>query len=349
VKAVALTAPERFQVIDLPDVTDDPDQALVGVESVGVCGTDVSIFHGKIPVTYPRVLGHEVIGRVRRAGRRNLVPEGTRVLINPSIACGACHACRADNGHLCPNGALIGRDVDGGFADLVAADESRLLAVPEQLSPAEASLLQVAGTCVHAQQSFRAFPGQTAVVIGLGVAGCIMLQLLNARGVTEVLGVTRSRGKARLVERFSPARVVVPEDAEAACADMTGGRGADVVIEAAGTLATLGQAVRLAGLAATVVLFGTIGQPAQPAESLPFYDLYYKELTIRNPRAARHRDYQVAIDLAAAGRLGLGQLWSQGFALEAAAQALAATQDPAQLKITLAPAAAGDERIDATA
>jgi threonine dehydrogenase-like Zn-dependent dehydrogenase len=344
-RAVALTAPERLEVVDLPEslLTEgggDPGQALVAVESVGVCGTDVSIFHGHIPVEYPRVLGHEVIGRVRRAGRRGLVPEGARVLVNPSVSCGTCYACRADNEHLCPDGALIGRDVDGGFADLIAADETRLLPVPEQISPAGASLLQVAGTCVHAQRSVQVFPGQAVVVIGLGVAGCILLQLLGARGITSVLGVTRSRQKARLVERFSPARVVGPGDAAAACADMTGGRGADVVIEAVGTPATFAQAVRLAGLAGTVVLFGTIGRSA-PAGSLPFYDLYYKELTIRNPRAARHRDYQLAIGLAADGRLDLASLWSQGFALEAAGNALSATEDPANLKITLSPGMGG--------
>jgi L-iditol 2-dehydrogenase len=335
-KAVTLTAPERLEVVEVPDTAVGPGQALVAVESAGVCGTDVSIFHGKIPVQYPRVLGHEVVGRVLRAGGRGLVPEGARVLVDPSVACGTCHACHAGNEHLCPDGALIGRDVDGGFADLVAAGETRLLRVPEQLSPAAASLLQVAGTCVHAQRSVPVFPGEAVVVIGLGVAGCIMLQLLQARGVTDVLGVTRSGQKARLVEQFSPARVVAPGDAAAACSDMTGGRGAGLVIEAAGTPATFAQAVRLAGLAATVVLFGTIGQSA-PSADLPFYDLYYKELTIRNPRAARHRDYQLAIGLAAAGRLDLGLLWSQGFALDQAADALAATEDPANLKITLTP------------
>lgn len=340
-RAAVLTAPEQIRVVDLPVLADDRAKALVGVESVGVCGTDVSIFHGKIPVEYPRVLGHEVIGRVQHAGHLGLVPEGTRVLVNPSVACGTCYACRTDHEHLCPNGALIGRDCDGGFAEIIAVDETRLLTVPDQLSLAEASLLQVAGTCVHAQQSFRVFPGQTVVVIGLGVAGCIMLQLLRARGVTQVLGVTRSRGKARLAERLGAAQVVVPDDAAAACADITGGRGADVVIEAVGTLATFSQAVRLAGLAATVVLFGTIGRSARPAEDLPFYDLYYKELTIRNPRAARHRDYQLAIELAASGGLDLGPLWSQGFGLDAAADALAAAQDSATLKVTLVPASSG--------
>lgn len=335
-RVAILTAPGQIQVADLPAPGDDPAKAVVGVESVGVCGTDIGIFRGKIPVRYPRVLGHEVIGRVLRAGARGLVPEGTRVLVDPSVACGTCYACRSDHEHLCPNGALIGRDTDGGFAEVIAVDETRLLAVPDRLSPAEASLLQIAGTCVHAQRSFRVFPGQTAVVIGLGVAGCVMLQLLQARGVTDVLGVTRSPQKARLVERFSPARVAASRDAAAACADMTGGRGADVVIEAAGTPATLAQAIRLAGLAATVVLFGTIGPPAA-SETLPLYDLYYKELTIRSPRAARHDDYQVAIDLAARGRIDLGSLWSREFALDAAADALAATEDPANLKITIAP------------
>jgi threonine dehydrogenase-like Zn-dependent dehydrogenase len=334
VKAALLTRPGELQIVERPAPTDRA-KALVSLETVGVCGTDISIFRGKIPVTYPRVLGHELVGRVRRAGPRGLVSEGTRVLVNPSVACGSCHACRMDCEHLCPNGALIGRDSDGGFAELIAVDETLLLPVPERMPDADTALLQVMGTCVHAQRSFTTFPGQTAVVVGLGVVGFLMVQLLRARGITQILGVTRSVDKQRLGRQFGATQVVVPEKAAAACADLTHGRGADVVIEAVGTPATFSQAIDLAGLAATVVLFGTIGGTASVGAGLPFYDLYYKELTLRNPRAARHRDYERAIEMASSGQVELAPLWSAGFPLEAATDAIAAAQDRTTLKVTL--------------
>jgi 2-desacetyl-2-hydroxyethyl bacteriochlorophyllide A dehydrogenase len=339
-RAALLTAPERIEVGDTVDpVPAGPRNALVRIESVGICGTDVSIYKGKIPVSFPRILGHELIGRVQQAAAQGEIAAGTRVLVNPSIACGRCPVCRADLEHLCPRGALIGRDVDGGFAELVAIDDDRLLPVPDTVPDDDAALLQVLGTCVHAQTSFQTFPGQTAVVIGLGVAGFLMVQLLRARGITTILGVTRSRDKDELARRFGATAVAAPDDAARVCRELSDGRGADVVIEAVGTLPTFTQAVELAALGGTVVLFGTIGRNATTQQALPFYDLYYKELTIRNPRAARHRDYQLATDLAAAGQVELAPLLTRRFPLEEAAEAVRATQQSANLKVTLNVAA----------
>jgi 2-desacetyl-2-hydroxyethyl bacteriochlorophyllide A dehydrogenase len=335
VRAAVLTGPGELTVRTVPPPQAQAQaQAVVRLETVGVCGTDVSIYAGKIPVDYPRVLGHELVGRVVRPGPAGRVPAGTRVLINPSIACGRCAACHGDLEQLCPNGALIGRDADGGFAELIAVDEDRLLAVPPGLPASEAALLQVLGTCVHAQQSFEAFPGQSAAVVGLGVAGFLMIQLLRARGIRTVIGVTRSAHKQRLGQQLGASVVVSPAHAEQACMDLTDGRGVDFAIEAAGTAATFAQAVRLAALGGTVVLFGTMGKGADTS-GLPFYDLYYKELTVRNPRAARHRDYARAIDLAATKAVELSPLWSASFPLESAADALDAAADSSQLKVTL--------------
>jgi 2-desacetyl-2-hydroxyethyl bacteriochlorophyllide A dehydrogenase len=336
VKAALLTAPEHIEIAEIADPSPSgPRSALVRMETVGICGTDVSIYKGKIPVSFPRVLGHELVGRVQQAAADGEIAEGTRVLVNPSIACGRCTLCRADLEQLCPRGALIGRDVDGGFAELIAIDDDRLLPLPDTIAADDAALLQVLGTCVHAQRSFEAFPGQTAVVIGLGVAGFLMVQLLRARGLTTVLGVTRSRGKAELARQFGASAVVPPDEAAQQCLEMTNGRGADIVIEAVGTLPTFTQAVELASLGGTIVLFGTIGRNATSDLPLPFYDLYYKELTIRNPRAARHRDYQAAVDLAAAGQVQLAPLLTRSFPLEEAADAVHATEQAANLKVTL--------------
>lgn len=111
------------------------ERALVGPSAMGLCGADLKVLAGAIPVRYPRILSHEMIGTVVRPGPMALFPEGSRVLIDPGIACGHCSLCRIDRTHLCPNGALMGRDVDGGFADLVAVDESRLHLVPRSFRP----------------------------------------------------------------------------------------------------------------------------------------------------------------------------------------------------------------------
>lgn len=258
---------------------------------------------------------------------------GTRVLVNPSIACGTCRECRADRANLCSLGALMGRDVDGGFTELVAVDEDRLLPIPDSYPSAAAASLQVLGTCVHAQRSVEVFPGMTAVVVGLGVSGFLMLQLLVARGL-RVVGVTRAEWKRELAVSFGAVHVASPDDAVSAVRDLTGGAGADVVVEAVGTVGTLSQAIELAGLGGEIVLFGTIGGGTDGR--VPFYELYRKELTIRNPRAALHRDYERGIELATSGALDLEPLLTHSFPLDRAVEAFSTlATDSRALKVSL--------------
>lgn len=334
-QAVAVTGPGRLEVGQRPEPHDDPGRALVAIERVGLCGTDVGILSGKIPVSYPRILGHEVVGRVVRSDGSAEYADGQRVLVDPSLSCGRCRECRADRANLCRAGGLMGRDVDGGFTELVSVDENRLLPVPDDCSDAAASCLQVLGTCVHAQSRVPCSPGQTAVVVGLGVSGFLMLQLLVARGL-RVVGITRTPWKRELGLHFGAVEVAVPQAAEDVVADVTGGTGAELVVEAVGTPSTVAQSIRHAAPGGMVMLFGTTSGAA--AEELPMYDLYYKELTLWNPRAALYRDYAAGIDLAARGLVDLDPLCTHSFPLTAAEDAFAAlTTDSNALKVAMYP------------
>ena len=320
----------------------EPDgRALVRVAQAGVCGTDLKIVSGEVPVSRPRVLGHEMTGWVEVPGPRMAVPAGTPVLVNPALFCGRCDLCRRDLPHLCRSGALLGRDVDGVFAELVAVDEACLHPLPDSLPAADAALLQVLSTCVHAQSGLRISPGDTAVVVGLGVSGLLHVQLLRDRGVQNIVAVTRSAWKRDLALSFGASATATPDQAEQVVADSSSGRGADIAIECAGTQPTLAQAMRLAGAGGVVVAFGTVVPestviPGHAAGGpLPTYDWYLKELTIRSPRAARPRDCDLAIQLCAEHRLDLAPLVTGRFPLDHAARALTAIRDPEQLKVVL--------------
>lgn len=330
-RAVLVDGPGAVAVRDVP-TPDTSRGTVVQVERAGVCGTDVKIVSGNIPVAYPRILGHEIVGRVAAAGVGGAVPVGTRVLVNPSSACGSCAVCRSDRSHLCPNGALLGRDVDGGFAQLLAVDDAYLHPIPESVSDDDAALLQVLGTCVHAQTLVDVFPGQTAVVIGLGVSGLLHLQLLRARGVDTVIGVTRSQAKRRLATELGAVAVATPDEAERVVEGVTGGRGVDVAVECVGKAESLRQAMLCAGLGATVLVFGTT---SPTADEMPTYQWYYRELDIINSRAARPRDYDSAIALAASGAVRLSTLLSAKFDLDDAQRAFAACDEPGRLKVVL--------------
>ena len=305
---------------------------LVRVEAAGICGTDIKIATGQVPVTPGRVLGHEITGRVELPGPRGLVPAGARVLVNPAVFCGDCDLCRRDLPQLCRHGGLLGRDADGGFAEFVAVDERCLHPLPDAITGAEAALLQVLSTCVHAQSGLNLTPDASAVVVGLGVSGLLHIQLLRAAGVRTIIGVTRSGWKRDIALRSGALAIATPDEAAGVVASATGGRGADVAIECAGTAATLAQAMHLAGAGGTVVMFGTT---APAADGMPTYDWYLKELTIQCPRAARPRDCDRAVRLCADRRLDLEPLVTARFPVDRITDALAACRDPSQLKVVL--------------
>jgi len=320
-KAVTLTGPGRFGMVDRP-APEAGAQAIVAIEQVGLCGTDLKIHGGDIPVEYPRVLGHEIVGRLVAPGSRGLLAPGTRVLVDPAVACHHCRECRADRPNLCPNGALLGRDLDGGLVEAIAVDELQLHPLADSLSPATTSVLQVLGTCVHAQRITPPAGRGLAVVVGLGVAGLLHLQLLRRAG-REVIGITRSAAKRDLAERFGAVAVGDPESAEDLVRVRTAGAGAALVVEAIGSVETLALAVRLAAPGAVITQYGTITETSDRAV-MPWYELYHKELRIVNPRAALGRDYRTAIAMAEAAELDLDVLWSGSYALADVATAFGA-------------------------
>jgi len=330
-RAALLTGPGRVAVREVP-VPAARGLALVRVAQASLCATDLAIIDGQAPVRMPRILGHEMTGWVETPGPSGRLPRGTRVLVNPALFCGHCDLCSRDLPQLCRSGGLAGRDADGGFAELVAADETRLHPVPASVPEAEAALLQVLSTCVHAQSAITGSLADTAAVIGLGVTGLLHVQLLRARGVQTIIGITRSRRNQDLALRLGATRVAGPGAADRVVREATGGRGVDVAVECAGTAATLAQAMRLAGAGGTVLAFGII---APAADAMPTYEWYHKELTIFSPRAARPRDCDLAISLCASRRLDLAPLVTARFPLAQIGDALQAARDPAQLKVII--------------
>jgi 2-desacetyl-2-hydroxyethyl bacteriochlorophyllide A dehydrogenase len=332
-REVLLTEPGHVEVRRGPEPEPQEGEVLVRTRTTGICGTDLSIFTGGTPVAYPRVPGHEA-SAVVEAGDLDPLSPGTRVVIDPAIACGRCYQCRRGQTNLCPNGALLGRERDGVFRELLTVPAGNLHPVPNQVPDHAVPLVQVLTTCVHAHRQTEIFPGDTVVVIGLGVTGLLHTQLARARGAGTVIGISRSRSKLELSRDLGADLAVDARAADVAAQvrDATDGRGADVVIECAGRVATLAQAVQLARLGGQVMAYGTI---SETEGALPFYDLYYKELRISSPRAAKPEDFPAAIALAASGSVRLEPLVTDRFPLDAVAEAFATAQRGPSLKVVV--------------
>ena len=332
-RAAATTGPGAIEVVDVspPRVG---AKVLVHLERAGICGTDLKILDGFTPVGYPRVLGHELVGTVAQAPPDAEIPLGARVLVNPGINCANCYLCGRDRPHLCGNGGLLGRDLDGVLAEAIALEERFLHPVPDQVSSDEAGLLQVLGTVVHSQQRVPVSSDTVAVVIGLGVSGLLHTQLLSDRGAGLVIGVTRSSWKLELAGSLGASLVATPDEAARIVDRASSGRGADLVIESVGTEETVVQSIGLAGPGGDVIIYGTV---TGGGTEMPYYHLYFKELTLHNPRAARPRDYDEAIRLAAEGRIRLAPLVTGRYPLAEAGAAFAAARSSDHLKVLLNP------------
>jgi len=311
-KAMVLKGPRELKLQQIERPVPGADQVLVQVTSSGICGTDLKIYEGAIPVRYPRIMGHELCGLLVEGGDQQ-IRTGERVMVDPSIYCGACFCCYAGDTSICPHGGLLGRDSNGGFAEYVAVSRRQIFPLPATIASRQAPLIQVATTCLHGQRRLDIFPGQSVVVVGLGVSGQLHVQLAKASGAHPVIGITRSAWKRSLAEKLG-CDLTLPSgpDAERSVLEATNGRGADVVIECTGKLPAVASAIAMARRGGQLLLFGII---TASEGSLPFYQLYFKELTIVNSRAAKSEDFPAMIALTASGAVNLEALVTHVVAL----------------------------------
>jgi len=320
-KAMVLEAPNTLALRKVGRPPLHEGNVLVRVRNTGICGTDQSIFYGGIPVSYPLIMGHEAVGEIVEGEGAGGLGPGARVILDPVYYCGRCYQCRAGQTNLCPNGGLVGRDRDGGFAEFVAVPAGNVYRLPDAVSDSAAPLIQVLTTCLHAHRLAHIFPGEAVAVIGLGVTGQLHVQLAKARGARPVIGITRSEWKRDLARELGADVTAAPGDEAArAILDATDGRGADLVIECASRVKVLAEAMALARIGGRVLAYSTY---TEKQGELPFYQWYFKELQIINARAAKSEDYPASIDLVQCGQVRLEPLISHTLPLPKLDEALA--------------------------
>jgi len=325
-KAMVLRAPNELARGDVPRPEIPAGHTRVRILHSGICGTDLKIFNGAIAARYPLIMGHEMVGELT---------DGERVIVDPVLNCGCCFHCKIGQTNLCPHGGLIGRETDGGFAEFAVVPQAQIFRLPDSVDLDVAPLIQVATTCLHAQERAAVGASESVAVVGLGVSGQLHVQIAKARGAGKVIGISRSRFKNDLARRLgADATIEAGPGAVNAVLEETEGRGADVVIECTGHMPSVADAIRMVRSGGRIVLFGITNATSG---DLPFYDLYFKELTLINNRAAVARDFPATIDMVERGALQLAPLVTHRMALDDLSSALALLEDGAdeRLKIIL--------------
>jgi 2-desacetyl-2-hydroxyethyl bacteriochlorophyllide A dehydrogenase len=343
-RAVTLQGPGEVRVEEVPEPeVGAADEALVRVEASGICGSDLHIYHGRLPVEPGFTIGHEFVGTVLATGDGvGRVAVGDRVLGCFHTACATCAACLRCDYHRCENGRTFGHgahlgSLQGAQAErlLVPHADMTLRRVPEGVSDEVALFAgDVLGTGFHAIAHAGAGMGDTIAVLGLGPVGLCAVQAAMAAGAARVFAIDSVAQRLEMAERFGAEPLHLTEaDPKRAVRAATGGRGVDVAVDAVGDPEPLALAVSLARDAGTVSGIGAYSGVGEAPLGLA----WLKGLTLRLGLANVIAHVDRVLALIEAGRLDPAPLVTHRMKLDEAAAAYELYDNREALKIVLTP------------
>lgn len=317
-KTAIMTANNKVELIERETPVPGDDEVLVGLEYVGVCGSDLHLYEhawGGL-IRQPFVLGHEAAGTVLQVGKNvgNLKP-GDRVALEPGKTCGKCELCKSGKYNLCPDVRFFAAPpVDGVFQEYVAHDADLCFRLPDNVSTLEGALIEPLAVGFHAANQGGAHPGQTAVVTGAGCIGLVSMMALKISGVSKiyVLDVMDNRLEKAMELGATGVINAAKENPVEKVAELTGGAGADLVIDTAGVSDTVNQAIEYVKKGATIVLVGYNPSGMMNLKTTLVAD---KEITVKS--VFRYRNiYPMAIESVAAGLVDLKGIVSNIYPLD---------------------------------
>jgi L-iditol 2-dehydrogenase len=326
-RVARVTGPRQIRLDDAAVPTPGPGEALVRIQAVGICGSDLHYYaHGRIGdarLSSGHILGHEVSGVVAALGPGTTGPApGTPVAVDPAIHCGACRFCVEGNPNLCKDLRFFGSPpVSGGLQEYLTHPARLLYPLPAGLSLPVGATVEALGVAIHAADLAHLALGTSVAVFGCGPVGLMIAgvaQLAGARlvCVTEPLPHRRKIAlQLGVAAAFDPAE----DDVVAGIKDRTGGDGVDVAFEVAGSSRATAEAVRALRPGGTLVL---VGYWEADEVTLPGITAMRKGLTLRFVRRMKHT-FPRALDLVARAQVNLGALVSHEFPLARVAEAFA--------------------------
>ena len=332
-KAVQIVKPNDLRVIDVPKPTlDEHNNVLVKMTAAGICGSDVGIYHGtNAAATYPRIIGHEMVGVVAEVGpTAKKVKVGDRVIIDQVVPCGHCYACRKGRPNVCGNLQVRGVHIDGGYREYMAVPDTDCYLVPDMLTDTEAVMIEPTTIAVQCCSRAQLESEDTVLIIGSGALGSSILRIVKQFQPRQIIVSDIDDAKLEEALKNGATHVInsLKEDVPARCHELTDGYGVTVSIDAACVKTSLITALNATGSAGRVITMGF-----SPTEVNQFA-ITSKELDVRGSRL-QNRKFQDVIDLINAGKIDLRGSISHTFPLTEAQKAFdfVDSHDPSIRKI----------------
>ncbi len=331
-KAAILHGPRDLRVESRRDPRPEPGEVVIRMTAAGLCGTDYEIWSGARPVAYPRIMGHELVGRVEAtASDVTRVSPGDPVVVEPNYSCGHCPLCREGNRNLCLSRTTIGINADGGFAELVRVP-ARCCWLATAGAAGDALLLaEPLAVVVRAVGRGEPKPGETAAIVGAGTLGLLALQVLRARGA-RVMVTSRSRRRFALASQLGAdaTHATIEGSLADAARRFSGREGVDLVVETAGTADAITHALELVRPGGRVVLTGLPHEPT----SVSFFSVVRREITLTGSMIYQD-EFPEAMRLLDSGAVQTAPLITHRFGLDRIGEAFAAHADPSSIKVAL--------------
>lgn len=315
-KQAVMTEPGKIVFRDVDRPVPAAHEIVMQTQRIGVCGSDIHVFHGLHPYTgYPVVQGHEIAGIVAEVGSDVAdFAVGDRITIIPQVTCGECYPCRHGMYHICESLKVMGFQTGGAAQKFFALPAANVIKLPDSISLDHGAMIEPIAVGVHAVSRDGAVAGKRVVVLGAGTIGNLTAQAAGALGAKAVMITDVSDYK---LQKAAACGIEFPintakERLDQAIARDFGPDGADLILECVGIQATVTQAINYARKGSAIVIVGVFGKKPEVDIGL----VQDRELRILGSLMYQKADYECAIDLVTNGKMQLDELLTHRFGFD---------------------------------
>ena len=308
-----MTEPGKIVFREIPVPEPGRGEVLVKIVNIGICGSDIHVYHGKHPFTsYPVTQGHEVSGIVEKTGEgvTGLAP-GQKVTIQPQVVCGECYPCRHGKYNLCEKLKVMGFQTTGVASEYFCVAAEKVTPLPEELTMEEGAMIEPLAVAVHAVRCAGDVRGKDICVLGAGPIGILTAQVAKGMGarkvmITDISDIRLDKARETGIDVCVNTKT---QDFARAFVDCFGPDKADVIYDCAGTDVTMNQAIRNARKGSTIILVAVFAGMA----TVDLAVLNDHELNLNTTMMYRSEDYAKAIEMVNEGKVLLKPLITRKF------------------------------------
>ncbi|MBR0573093.1 MULTISPECIES: alcohol dehydrogenase catalytic domain-containing protein [Pasteurellaceae] len=302
INAICLAEPGKIEIKKVDYPIKKENEALIKIESMGICGSDVGAYRGTNPlVTYPRILGHELVGTVIEEGEGipNTISRGDRVIVEPYIYCNACYPCSIGRTNCCENLKVLGVHIDGGMQEFFAHPAKMLTKVPDNLTLDKLPLAEPLTIALHALHRTELKSGEYVTIIGAGAIGLMAALVAKEYGAIPIL-IDILDKRLEYAKSIGIPYIINPsKENDIECIKkITNSRLSEVVIEASGANVSIQNTLKYASFAGRIALTGW----PKTETLLPTNIITFKELNIYGSRTSKG-EFLEALNLLSTGKV----------------------------------------------